>query len=129
MSPEDKSRDDFLKYIDAHSDYQYFGGDLHFTGSLASHPPQWIEGATTPAATKDQDHFSQIIIASGRDPIMRIHIAVAFADGRSDFVDLEQAENTVKQSNAARAALGFADMRPPESVGKAIEQDRQDQAR
>ncbi len=100
MGGEDKTRADFLKYVDAHSDYQYFGGDLKWKDSPAE--------------------FANIVVASGKDPIMRTHIAVAFADGRSDFVDLEQAENVVKAANAARATLGFPAMRPPASVEKAM---------
>jgi hypothetical protein len=101
MGPEDKTRGDFLKYVEAHSDYQYFGGNLKLK-----------DGA---------EEFSKIVVASGYEPIKRTNLVVGFADGRADFVDLEEAENVVKAANAARAKLGFAAMLPPESVTKAEE--------
>ncbi len=103
MGEGDKSRGDFLKYVDGHSDYQYFGGDLRLNAG----------------SEKTAADFAKIVIASGKEPIMRIHIAVGFADGRSDFVTLEDAEKVVKGANEGRARLGFAEMRPPESVEKA----------
>jgi hypothetical protein len=121
MGPEDKTRDDFLKYLDAHSDYQYFGGDLKGE-TILKNRSEWNENLAT-TSTQEEDAFTKIVVASGKEPIMRIHIAVAFADGRSDFVDLEQAENVVKAANAARQLLGFAAMRPPTSVAKAEKVD------
>ncbi len=106
MGPQDHSRGDFLKYVDEHSDYQYFGGDLS-GAKILSAMSEWKQGPQI-ASTQDEDAFQKIIVASGKDPIMRVHIAVGFADGRADFVDLEEAEKVVATANDGRARLGFA---------------------
>jgi hypothetical protein len=97
--------DDVAKYVEAHSDYQYFGGDLRLKKEM------------------DQDTFGKIVVATAREPIMRINIAVGFADGSSEFTSLDEAEEVVKGANAARTKLGFGAMEPPGSVSKAEQVD------
>lgn len=102
---------DFDQWFARHSDYEYHGADLRIsaTASAASAP------ATLPA---------EMLVATGKQAIMRIHFAVAFADGSTRLATLEEAESILRMSNAARVRAGLPELRPPDAIQRARSQER-----
>lgn len=101
------------KYLDDHTDYQYFGQGLRLQSAPSAHP--------------DEDLFPHILLASRRDPIERRDLSVGFTDGRADMIGLEEAEQILKTSNDARKSFGFAAVSPPSSVERAEAERKADQ--
>jgi hypothetical protein len=100
---------DFEKWYNTHSDYDYFGADLG--------------NAKTPLS-KSND----VLVAAARFPVLRMKLAIAFADGSSEYITLDEAQRIMAASNAARRGAGLPELRPPEAVYRATTQARAGEA-
>jgi len=81
------------------ADYTYVGGDLHVP--------------LPPAAA------SAIIVVYETEPVLRDHFAVAFADGTSRILTLDEALKVLQACNKARATLKLPPLKKPESMERA----------
>jgi hypothetical protein len=86
--------------VDAHSDYQYLAGDVKVPA-----------GGDVPKA---------IIVACGKDAIMRVNVSVAFADATASYITMENKEKLLEASNSARATLGLPPMTTPAVVQRIL---------
>jgi hypothetical protein len=105
------SQADFDHWFAHHSDYQYQGANLRI--------PTNSSPATAPTALP-----SEILVVTGFHPIMRIRLVVAFVDGTTRLVSLDETEAVVQASNAARRRAGLPEMRPPDAIQRARSQQR-----
>jgi hypothetical protein len=86
--------------VAGHSDYTYTGVDLRL-GKEAVQPA--------------------VIVVYKTEPVMRVHFSAGFMDGSAKFLDLEGAEEALKENNKARGRMGLAPLTQPASVTKAME--------
>jgi hypothetical protein len=106
------SRADLLKAVETDSDYLYLGGDLKI-------PPGPPTGATAPATAALP---GDIIVASSNTTVMRINLALSFADGSSRFITIDDIPQVMESCNAGRARLGLGTLRPPPIIEHAIDE-------
>ena len=92
---------DLLKSVETASDYLYHGADLHNV------PPE---------LAKD------LIVASSNNTVLRMKLAIAFADGTARFIDVDDVQPVMKSSNAARERLGLGPLRPPAIIQQALDE-------
>jgi hypothetical protein len=85
--------------VAGHADYTYVGGDLK--------------------AGIDKEAASQIIVVYKTEPVMRVHFAVGFVDGSGRFLRLEEAQEALAKTNAARKALGLPELIRPGAIERA----------
>lgn len=101
---------EFEKWFATHSDYDYLGADL---------------GEAKLPLGKSAD----VLVAAARYPVMRKKLAVAFADGSSEFITMEDAGRVMDASNGARRKAGLPELRPPDAVHRATTQARAGEAK
>jgi hypothetical protein len=129
---------DFEKWYATHSDYSYLGADLDLNAALrvassqpagtATRPAVSTSAATHPAFPAIAQLPPDVLIAASFDVIMSTEMSASFMDGHSDFLDLEKAESALKATNAEREKMGLPEIRPPDAVERAREEERQDAA-
>jgi hypothetical protein len=94
-------RNDLLRSVETASDFLYLGGDLK---------------NVPPNAAKE------VLVAVSANTVLRVSLAVAFADGTSRFLTLEEVPTVIAQCNAARKKLGLGDLRPPAILQAALDE-------
>jgi hypothetical protein len=94
-------RADLLRSVESASDYLYLGGDLKHV------PP---------------DAAPALIVAVSANTVLRVSLAVAFADGTSRFITVDQVPTVIAACNAARKKLGLADLHPPAILQSALDE-------
>ncbi len=94
-------RRDLLKSIETASDYLYLGGDL-------KNVPQNVAG--------------DLLVAVSTNTVMRVNLAVAFADGKGRFITLEEVPRVVAACNVARGKMGLGELRPPAIIQAAMDE-------
>jgi hypothetical protein len=115
----------FAEWYAKHSDYGYYGADYTLKKIAAATQPAASGPATGPARRVDLSH---VIIAASTDVIMSSKMSAGFLDGHAEYIGLEAAEQALKDTNAARAAMGLPELRPPGSIERAREAERADRA-
>ena len=96
------TQQDYDAWFATHSDYDLFTYDLTL--------------APMTTATAPRGH---ILVAAAHHPVMRTRLAVAFDDGSSRFISLEEAEDVLRANNQARIKLGLPTMAPPDAIQRA----------
>jgi hypothetical protein len=94
-------RPDLLRALESSADYFYLGGDLK----------------NVPA-----DAAGALIVAVSANTVLRINLAIAFADGTSRFLTINEVPGVIAQGNAARRRLGLGDLRPPPILQMALDE-------
>jgi hypothetical protein len=92
---------DLAPAVDAASDYLYLAADLK---------------------NVPQDAAPALLVVASRNTIMRINLAVAFADNSSRMVTVEEISNILTACNAARAKLGLGAQPTPPILQSALDE-------
>ena len=95
------SRADLLQSVETASDYDYLGSDLK----------------SIPA-----DLAGKILVASSKRPVLRISLAVGFADATSRYITLEEMHAVIDACNDARHKVSLGDFREPAVIRQAMEE-------
>ena len=93
-------RPELLRSLESSSDYFYLGADLK------NIPP---------------DAAGDLIVAVSTNTVLRINLAIAFADGTSRFLTVEEVPPAIARCNAARAKMGLEELRPPTILSAALD--------
>ncbi len=120
------SQSDYEAWHAQESDYSYLAPDLRIIPPFAPSAAATAAAATMTftSAPAGPEERALILVASAKNPVMRIRLAVAFADGSSRFITMDEAEAALKASNQARAKLGLPMMRPMDPLKRAEEAER-----
>jgi hypothetical protein len=86
-----------------HSDYTYVGADLK--------------------AGIEKDAASKIIVVYKTEPVMRVHFAVGYVDGKGQYLTLEEAQAALAATNDARKGLGLPPLQRPGAIERAEKGD------
>jgi hypothetical protein len=100
---KDHTPDDSVLAIDAASDYLYLAGDFK---------------------NVPKDAAPALLIAVSKNTVLRVNLALAFADGTSRFVTLEEIAPVIAACNAARAKIGLGAQKIPPIIQSAIDDQK-----
>jgi hypothetical protein len=101
-------RAELLRSLETESDYLYLGGDL------TKVPP---------------DSARDLIVAVSRNTVLRSSLAVAFADGTSRFLTVEEVPPAIARCNAARRKMGLDNLRLPAILQSALDETKEPPSR
>jgi len=96
-------RQALLTSVETASDYLYLAADLKTV------PP--------PLA-------GDILVAVSSNTVLRVSLAVAFADHHARFITLEEVPKVMTDCNAARAKMGLGPVRPPSILQAALDEGK-----
>jgi type II secretory pathway pseudopilin PulG len=89
--------------VDDASDYLYLAGDLQDVS---------------------KDAAPTLLVAVSKNTVLRVNLALAFADGTSRFVTLEEISPVITACNSARARLNLPPLKTPPIFEAALEETR-----
>lgn len=96
------SRDDVLRSVETESDYLYLGAELN---AVAGKP---VAG--------------QIIVACSTRTVLRVRLALAYADARAQYITMDDVPRVMSDNDAARKSIGLGPMKPPAIIQKVIDE-------
>ena len=102
------TRDKLLDTVEGAADYLYVGGDLR----------------DVPA-----DAAKDIFVSVSNTTIMRVSLAIAFADGSARFIRAREVPEVMKACNDARAKIGLPPVKPPDVMRKVEDEGARDPRR
>jgi hypothetical protein len=71
-----------------------------------------------------KDVAPALLVAVSKNTVLRVNLAVAFADGTSRFVTLEEISPVITACNAARAKLNLPPLKTPPVIQSALDDQK-----